>query len=419
MAKNDHSSVFVPLEAWSYSSPRINYDGGKIDVGLFAESLIYYDKVVLQPTNEPQFAEWVKWFFGQGRFKELLGLLNEGVVIPYCYAFSIAPVLVQETGNYVLLNIQDEESARSSIFESRYLSTKFLQDVLPHARQREQLLRALRGKVIEVKAETFGNAVKNAALDCYDAERVAQIVQFLIDDLRGWHSVDAPTIVIAKVEPIAEESKRITWNVDFKKLNQSLQGRLSIHESTPLAAAAQCNRSILSASEVGADLFLGAPMSLLVRDKLKESCDQTKGQAILEELKTEVEFPNIRDLVNSGQMGLDDVLKIRKHAKRFRKWLQDENDRDHNAILAYHNEVARESGLARVSRRTLQIFGVLGGAGAGAALGGTLGGVPGAVGGAIVGEGLKYVLEVASKINEGWRPSVFGDWLKKQIPAGK
>lgn len=418
MARSDHSTVFVPLEAWAYSSPRISYDGGMVDLGLFAESLIYYDKVIVQPTNEPQFAKWVEWFVSQNHFKDLIGLLDEGVIVPFCHSYSIAPVLDQKSGRYSIFNIEDEDARDNLIFESRYLSTKNLKAVVSHAGKRAQLLKAIRGKAIEFKANTAESAVENARLDCFDPERAAQIVQFLIDDLRDWHVVPAPPQITATVKSLPDEAKTITWNLDFKKLNSSLEGRLRIHESTPIMAAAQCNRSILSASNLGADLFLGSPMSYLVRNKLDESCAQTKGQAILDELKGEVEFPNIRELVNSGQIGLDDILHIRKHAKRFRKWLQEEGDRDRNAILAYHHEVAKESGLTKVGRHTVQIFAVLGGASTGAAIGATLGGATGAAVGAVAGRSLTYILEVASKINEGWKPSVFGNWLKKQMPGG-
>jgi len=40
---SDHTRAFVPIEAWCYSSPSLKYSGKSVDIGLMAESLIYYD----------------------------------------------------------------------------------------------------------------------------------------------------------------------------------------------------------------------------------------------------------------------------------------------------------------------------------------------------------------------------------------
>jgi len=157
-------------------------------------------------------------------------------------------------------------------------------------------------------------------------------------------------------------------------------------------------------------------MSALVGDKLYESTQRiSKLGKIIEDLKVEVEFPDIRELVNSGKMDLDALLKIRKIAKKFRAWLQQESERDRNAIIAYHNEVARESGIKTVARKAISIFGILGGAAAGSVAGSLIPGpVGGAVGGA-AGSAVRYLTDVTSKIGSNWRPVVFGDWLRKRI----
>ena len=100
-------------------------------------------------------------------------------------------------------------------------------------------------------------------------------------------------------------------------------------------------------------------------------------------------------------------LYLRKKAKKFRTWLQEESDRDRDAIIAYHNEVAKESGFTNVSRKALNLFGVLGGAAIGASVGGPVG--------AVVGSGAGYVLDIASKLGADWKPVVFGNWYRDRI----
>ncbi|MFQ5568291.1 MAG: hypothetical protein ACE5G0_01365 [Rhodothermales bacterium] len=148
-------------------------------------------------------------------------------------------------------------------------------------------------------------------------------------------------------------------------------------------------------------------MSVLVGNKLYEGSRVAKLGQTIESLESIVEFPDVRSLVGRGDLTWSDVLRIRRKAVKFRRWLQQESDRDRDAIIAYHHEVAKESNLLRASRKGLSIFGVLGGAAAGAVLSGPLG--------AVVGAGGGYLLDLAAKIGSEWKPVVFGNWMKKRI----
>ncbi len=72
-----------------------------------------------------------------------------------------------------------------------------------------------------------------------------------------------------------------------------------------------------------------------------------------------MEFPDLRGLVNASEIGFNKVLEIRRNAKPFREWLQAEAERDGDAIIAYHSEVARQSGFTKSDKKSLQLFGVL------------------------------------------------------------
>jgi len=65
---SDHTTAIVPLETWCYSSPEMRAQGKTVDVGLFAEALIYYDCIIANITNQPQLAEFLKWFAHSGNF---------------------------------------------------------------------------------------------------------------------------------------------------------------------------------------------------------------------------------------------------------------------------------------------------------------------------------------------------------------
>ena len=55
-----------------------------------------------------------------------------------------------------------------------------------------------------------------------------------------------------------------------------------------------------------------------------------------------------------------------------------ESDRDRDAIIAYHHEVAKESGIVKATRKALNLFGVIGGGALGGALGNVMSGIEGA-----------------------------------------
>lgn len=134
-----------------------------------------------------------------------------------------------------------------------------------------------------------------------------------------------------------------------------------------------------------------------------------------------VEFPDIRRYVNEDKIDFPHVLEIRKKAKRFRQWLQSEGDRQRDIMIAYLSEVAQASGFSKVARRTLKLFGVLGGAAIGAkitgnpSVGAALGGAGGAMLGKGAGEAVKYIFELGSNLGVGWKPRVFGDWYRDRI----
>ena len=157
-------------------------------------------------------------------------------------------------------------------------------------------------------------------------------------------------------------------------------------------------------------------MGMLVGDKLYESTERiAKAGAVIEDLKAKVEFPDVRALVNHGQIDLQEILRIRKKAQKFRDWLQRESDRDRDAIIAYHNETARELGLVTAGRKALSIFGVLGGGAAGSLIGTAIAGPIGAAIGGAAGSGTGYLADLVSKIGADWKPVVFGNWLRKRI----
>ena len=403
---SDHTTALVPISTWCYNSPDVRAAGRSVAIGLFAEALIYYDRVAVSITTQPEFAEFLRWFIDAGRFDDLLALLGDGTVKIYDYAF--ATLAVEKNGVYSLLNIQDQIQAEPDTFERRILYHEAVQRAVPTARQRERLYKAVRGNVFEVKAAEFGKAVDNAREDLRDARRTSLIIQAYVDELYRFKRLGRPPEVRASMTPPTEAGTyNVSWNIDFNELTRLGGQDLTFHRGTPLNATGQSNRALWSAAQLSCDLYLGRPLSVLVGDKLYESAGLAKTRDLIETLERTVEFPDIRVLVGTGTLGLKDVLAIRRKARKFRDWLQQEAERDRDAIIAYHQEVAKETGFGSAARRGLSLFGVVGGAVAGAVWTGPIG--------AAVGAGAGYLLDLAAKLGADWRPVVFGNWVKARV----
>lgn len=415
---SDHSTVIVPLESWSYSSPELLVQGKTVDIGLFAEALIYYDCVAANITNQPQLSEFLQWFIAQDCLDDFLSLVKDGSVKLYDYSF-ITTAILDPTGNYFICNIQDPIQKEPNTFEKRFLYHQSVEALFPKARHRKRLYESFRGNVIEVKAEQFASTTENALKDYKDPRRNALILQAFVDEIYKFRNLGHPPQVEATVQSTSDGANhKITWNLNFNELAKIAGAKLNFGLNTPLTASALSNRLLWSAAQLACDLYLPQPMGMLVGDKLYESTERVaKAGAVIEELKAVVEFPDIRSLVNNRKLNFRDILAIRRKAQRFRDWLQTESERDRDAIIAYHNEVARETGLVTAGRKAISIFGLIGGGAGGPLIGAYMGGPVGAAVGGIAGSSIKYLTDLVSKIGEDWKPVVFGNWLRARIEA--
>jgi hypothetical protein len=405
-----HAYALVPIESWCYSSPDVAYRGSSVDIGLMAESLIYYDTIYVHVTNQSQLAALIEWFVKQRKYETLLKLVNDGILQFYNYRFHTHAVT--HNGVISLWNIQ-EENLRP--FEQKFLYDTSVQAVLPPGRKRKYLYQAIRGSVVDVDASDFDVAIENARSDFNVPARNALILQAFLDELYDFRRLGTPPKVEAVVVGEGTE-KKIAFNLNWKELTTLAGPRLNFHEQSPFTAGAIANRLVWSAASMGCDLFLPKPMSVLVGDKLFESSVRAgKTKTTIESLEDAVEFPDIRSLVNEAKLDLDDILDIRRKASKFREWLQREGERDRDAIIAYHNEVAKETGIVKLGRSSLRLFGILGIPITEAYVTQHYPGVEPAIIATGASAGIAFLLDVASKIGQDWKPVVFGNWMREHI----
>lgn len=404
-SESSHTTALVPIENSAFAAPELLLRGRQLDIGLLAEALIYYDRVYFTLSNEPQFAGLVEWFVDRGLFGDLLALLSDGTLGVFHYAFFSGTIFNQCTGLHSLANMQDEEQRARPTFD-RALRHKSFLSVLPDAARRAALEKALAGRVLEVKADAFGPAVEATRSDFGDKTRHEIALQALVDTwfpLAGIKGV--PTVEATLTQH--DDYVRAHWNVDLAALQRL--PRLGWHNGTLQSAMLVANKHTLAAALYGWDLFAATPSAQLVGNAIAAAdARQTRVSGVLQELVSEVDFPDVRFLVNGGKISLREVLRLRAKGGQFRTWLQDEGERDRNALIRYHNEVARESGTRSTFRRMLRLFGY----GVGPAAEYFVPGGKGLLAG-VAGTALADAL--VRRLESNWRPVVFGNWAADYV----
>src|SRR5882762_9108619 len=134
-ASNSHATAIVPLQCWMYESPLLRRDRVPIDIGLLAEALVYYDRILIIPVTEvpvarvfdaapepigdsaPFDAQWrrsflelIDWFVQRNAYAQIVQLFSDDALGVYHYAFYTIPMLVD--GKYVCWNMQDAEEGQ-------------------------------------------------------------------------------------------------------------------------------------------------------------------------------------------------------------------------------------------------------------------------------------------------------------------
>ncbi len=193
----------------------------------------------------------------------------------------------------------------------------------------------------------------------------------------------------------------------------------------PLVCAGSSNVYIKAAESLNCDLFVSKPISRIIGDKIYEIGDlEAKKnslcvQNIIENLQSKVEFPNLQTCVNNKKINFKEILYIRQEAKKFREWLQSESDKDRDAIIAYHNEIAKKTGLAKLGNSVLTLFGILSPIGLSLATETIF-----IEQNIIVKETFKRVgtktiegitKKISDKLFAEWKPICFGNWYKDEI----
>lgn len=423
--------------------------------------------------NPEQFASFISLLIQQGlSYEKLIELVEEGSLKFFNSVF-IMPFMGFGRNDMVssLWQIQEEAMNQPNYFAKKYLEFEGLKDsfsVFNNFNERyfnKFCDVADKNSVFYRSEDLSSNIIDNAYEDFLNPERNKLMVENLLKEIFKTNRLRKMPEINVRINEVINNYHQVGKNLDSNvvgrnfgngdykiyevEYNKSLMNSLKELENTktpllkaistlPLSCAGYSNLIINSANKLNCDLVLPNPISKIIGDKIYEIAEFEEKQRnlkigeIIEQFEEKVEFPDIRHYVNEGKVEFDKVLEIRKKAKKFREWLQKESERDRDAIIAYHNEVAKDTGFSKIRSRSLSIFGVLA---SGAVVGSvsvltkhlsednTISAVAGLASLTITSEVTKKVstkiteklFDYGANIGSDWKPIVFGKWLQSDI----
>ncbi len=182
---SSHAAAFVPIEAWTYSSPEQRERGRSVDIGLLAESLLYYDQIVIDLNEGAHLAELVNWFAQHDQLATLLSMMDDRTLRFHGYKYFFIPFKSRSEGvvtSSVMTGITPEcfpiAHAFSDEFASRFNYDYFL----------NRFRSLLRDRFILSTASDFPSCLDDARRDIEDQPRCEIVFQAFIDklyDMRG------------------------------------------------------------------------------------------------------------------------------------------------------------------------------------------------------------------------------------------
>lgn len=431
---SDHKSALVPIGTGPYFSPDLFDQRRILDIGLLAEALLYYESVAIDVTAEAQVEGLLKWFDEQAKIPDLIALCRDGTLTFTGYNFSVMPFSTRVRGvpmDVVTLALTGcKQGGDAACYPLEYIMGGGPSQIISNSQYVSELQAAVASHFLVHDATDYRTVSENAMHNSRITQRYSLVVQAFVDEISNLRQLPYQLEVSPTFGPAIQgwvniglpgEVRLINLDQVVQEITPHLGNNITFDRQTVLCAECDCGRIIKSAILMNGDLYLGSPISSLAGDKLYESAKYVGVEKIIDQLKAEVAFPDVRARVNSGDLTFSDVLRWRKHSIKFRAWLQDESERDRNAIIAYHNEFGPTSRVEKVGRKSLQLFGIVAGAVASQALMKSLDasfgnadqlaiGLGGAAGGAM----LEYLFEIGTGLPR-WKPVVFGKWLSDRI----
>ena len=154
---SNHKIALVPISTGYFQSPELLSLGRKTDIGLFAESLIYYDSVYVHVDNPEQFVDFISQLIRHGlSYKKLIELVKEGILRFLCTGW-IMPFAGTGHPNIftALYFIKEEAMNKPNYFGKRFLEFRGLRNKFLNTLDFREFCKATQETAITLASDDF------------------------------------------------------------------------------------------------------------------------------------------------------------------------------------------------------------------------------------------------------------------------
>jgi hypothetical protein len=375
-----------------------------LDLGLLAESLLFYGRVHLV-ANRSVLTELVQ-LLGPDLTVRLAE--EERIQISYCNRFSA--IYTEGTGTPRERHLLTVAEMPHTVVEN-VAPELFIAAVGKSGRGRRLAARLLR--YVE-RVELDNSIAESAQEDARDASYVSSAVEVMLSSLAPAYRL--PTNFRFELKGLGENRFRIDTNLDSAAATAAFQQAFSSDAAiTPALLASYLvavHEDLAFAARFGSDIAVSQLTSRLLRLKFASLAEQRGHAEAQIERFEEFVFWNSRaigDAVRSGAVPFREVLDVVDRSRRFRQWL-DEQPADADLLREYFEACTKGSWIDQLPAATVRWALVTAAStAAGAAIAGPAGtGLGVAIGAA------DFVIE---RVRQGWKPNHFVEGQMKRLTS--
>ena len=202
-----------------------------------------------------------------------------------------------------------------------------------------------------------GGVHKAANEDVTDQAYISEAARTIIANTTGFEQFASS--LQFEIVPVGERFA-VRTNIDFEVGNNRRKSAIAVTEdfteSNILSGIFDARVDVTLAAHYGADFYTSAVNSSIMRLRRAELLKRT-GLSIAELVKfNEVvlpNYPNIREVIDSGQRSFDDFLKLLDHADKFKHWLHGASP-DSDLVREYVEKLTAEGWISSVPARLVR-----------------------------------------------------------------
>ena len=199
---SDHTRSLIPIGTGPYFSPDLLDEAKQIDVGLLAESLLYYESVVIDVTSAQQIGDLLTWFDQQAKVPALIALIRDGTLTFSGYDFFTVPFKTLLAGRPTTRVTAACTAAGPDKKPICYAYEYVMSDQIKQIILNEQYVKDLQSAISDhFSVKTFrdySSATNHAMVDYNDPKRFSFVLQAFVDKLYEIRNLRDPPIVDPK-----------------------------------------------------------------------------------------------------------------------------------------------------------------------------------------------------------------------------